>query len=217
MPQICLMPSVRSVPCSSQAFPSTYKWTQTFQGRLCYLWKQLVNSEGFSPGIQHRKINHRGKNPTHTEKRGLGRWIHCSHSVVWGWFLGLFTVGRRHCPPGAWAPSVRQRQWHKSSTGVTAEPVASAQSRTSGRSCCANSHRGFHKTRTGLPRAASPVPPHPVVKFQQRGCDSIQAAYNKGYWMSDEPAALQHHYTLRFALAADFHLSLFLVTDRQGI
>lgn len=35
--------------------------------------------------------------------------------------------------------------------------------------------------------------------------------------MFDEPAALQHHCTLRFALAADFQLSLFLVTDRQEI
>lgn len=33
--------------------------------------------------------------------------------------------------------------------------------------------------------------------------------------MFDEPAALQHHYTLRFALVADFQLSLFLVTDRR--
>lgn len=37
LPQTCLMPSVGSVPGSSQAIPGVYKWTQIFQGRLCYL------------------------------------------------------------------------------------------------------------------------------------------------------------------------------------
>lgn len=76
LPQPCLMPSVRGVPCSSQTFPGVYKWTQIFQGGLCYLWKQLVNSGGSSPGTQHHKRNHilpGVKNqPTHTEKGGCG-------------------------------------------------------------------------------------------------------------------------------------------------
>lgn len=136
--------------------------------------------------------------PRHTEERGLGRGIHCRHSVVWGWFLGLFTVGRGHCPPGAWAPLVWQHQWHKGSAGVTAAPVAPAQSRTSdtgawGTNTCrfprqlllgavcqaclpwlGKHSQGLPKNSTGLPRAASAVPAHPVVKLQQRGCDSIQ-------------------------------------------
>lgn len=116
--------------------------------------------------------------------------FHSGEGALPSWGLGTLSVA---------APAARGQRWCHGST------TASAQSRTPGpgawgtnacrvprqlllgavcQAClpwCANTHRGFHKNRTGLPRAASPVPAHPVVKLQQRGRDSIQAASNKGH------------------------------------
>lgn len=143
LPQTCLTPSVRSVPCSSQAFPSVSKWTQIFQGRLCYLRKQLVNSEGFSPGIQHRKINHtlprvkNQPNPLHPRTLKKGGWemnslqtfcslglvswpFHSEEEALPSWGLG--TLGVAAPLASGTIPALAS----------PAAPVASAQSGTSG-------------------------------------------------------------------------------------
>lgn len=121
--------------------------------------------------------------------------------------LGLvswpFHSGEEALPPwGLGTPSVAaQCQWHECSAGVTAAPVASAQSSTPGCGAWDTDTCRFHqagpagrylpslpslavqtlpgaspKTGEGLLRAASPVPSQPVVKLQQLGRDSIQAA-----------------------------------------
>lgn len=115
------MPYIRSMPCFFQAV-CVHRWTQIFQGRLCYPWKHLVNSEGFSPRILEREINHvlpgekkQTKKHTHTHwKKGSGKRISLQTYFsleVGGFFVFLlFTVGRMYCPPGAQVSWVLQKQ-----------------------------------------------------------------------------------------------------------
>lgn len=145
----------------------------------------------------------RGENqPSPPWKKGAGEMNSlqtlCSLGLVsWPFHSGEEALPRQ----GLGTLSVAaQCQWPKSSAGVTAAPVASAPSRTPGRGAWDTNTCRFHqagpagrylpslpslavqtlpgaspKTGQGLPRAASPVPPQPVVKLQQMGCDSIQA------------------------------------------
>lgn len=82
---------------------------------------------------------------------------------------------------------------------------------------CANTYKGFHTNgrKGGLVRWSSSVLPRIYGEIAEDGMWPHPSSLKKRYWMFGEPATLWHNYTLRFVLAADFQLSLFLVADRQ--
>lgn len=106
------------MPCFFPAM-CVYKWTQIFQGRLCYPWKYLlVKPEGFPPRILDHEINYvlpvrKKKKPKHTPPPQIRVWeneFHCGCSLVWRLCFCLFTVGRVRGPPGVQGSWVLRKQ-----------------------------------------------------------------------------------------------------------
>lgn len=93
------------MPCFFPAM-CIYRWTQIFQGRLCYSWKYLlVKSEGFPPRILDHEINYvlpgrkKKETKTHptTPNKGLGKWI-----SLWMFFSVEVVFLPFHSEKGAW-------------------------------------------------------------------------------------------------------------------
>lgn len=139
--------------------------------------------------------------PPHTLKKGAGEMnslqpfcrlglvplpFHSGEGALPSWGLGTLSVAA----PVAQVQLVSgQQQWprhraeHQAPEPGTQTPAGVPRQLLLGGvclPCCCRHSQGHPPNRTGLPRAASPVPPHPGVKWQQRGCGSIQAASKTG-------------------------------------